>query len=137
MVQNGGLFENEQGNSMREMDSSVSKGGPEGSYKIEWQTIRENRVLVISFQGYFSGEDAQLAAPEMVKQIQSETDLVSMVWDCLEMTGYESAARNEWERSLLLLKEKIKRIHVVSNSLVIRVGAPGKSITPVKVSPSR
>ena len=46
-----------------------------------------------------------------------------VVWNCLEMTGYEPGARMLWQKTLQDLKSQIEVIWLISNSSLIKAGA--------------
>ncbi|HCX23405.1 MAG: hypothetical protein CMB80_06860 [Flammeovirgaceae bacterium] len=46
-----------------------------------------------------------------------------MVWDCMDMTGFEMSARREWLKHMHELHGQIDRIIVISDSVLIRGSA--------------
>jgi hypothetical protein len=48
---------------------------------------------------------------------------VTFVWDCRKMTGYDSAARLRWQEALRADGKRIVEAWVVSDSMLIRMGA--------------
>jgi hypothetical protein len=51
-----------------------------------------------------------------------------MLWDCVAMTGYDQEARSVWQEALQDLRSRISAIHLVSESLSIRLAARAVSL---------
>jgi len=46
-----------------------------------------------------------------------------MIWDCTEMKGYDSDARETWQKFFDGIKAKIDVVHLVSDNIVYRAAA--------------
>ena len=53
---------------------------------------------------------------------------MTLIWNCLKMTGYDSNARSEWQNALKELKSQIGSIWLVTDSNFIKMGASVMSI---------
>jgi hypothetical protein len=91
--------------------------------EIQWTDIKNKPHLFLRFSGRFSSEDARSA----IKTIQSMVDKVdgtfTMVWECLDMIGFDAGAREAWQVFIKDVKPKIEAIHLISNNILIRTGA--------------
>jgi hypothetical protein len=47
---------------------------------------------------------------------------IDMIWECTEMTGYDTQARIIWQQLLKEYKSKIGTIWVITNSTLIKAG---------------
>jgi len=94
------------------------------SLKIELYECRKDECLKFTFKGKFSTQDALSGSNEW-KELFSSTneEKIMLIWDCLEMTGYESKARVVWQQVMKELKGKIDCVWLISNSKIIRTGA--------------
>ena len=48
---------------------------------------------------------------------------IVIIWQCLEMEGYEAMARTTWQTAIKKLKSNIEAIWLITNSRVIKAGA--------------
>ena len=55
-------------------------------------------------------------------------DKITIVWECLNMTGYETQARIQWQETLKELQPQIKDIWLISDSNLIKTGARVMSV---------
>lgn len=80
--------------------------------------------LNVKFKGKFT-ELASVQSTKIWKVVfdKQEDSKFIMIWDCLEMTGFEMSARREWLTHLHLLHHQIDRVIVISNSVLIRGSA--------------
>lgn len=94
--------------------------------QLVWKTIGEKRFLKFIFNGYLSLEEATPAIAEWRKQFSAEVpegDKVNIIWDCLEMSGFDPKVKNEWQITLKELSTKIQDIWIISVSPAIRIAA--------------
>ena len=79
--------------------------------------------LVFTFKGKFT----QLASEESTQVWKEVFDKSNskhiLVWDCSQMTGFEMSARREWLKYMQLLSNRIDRVLVISDSVLIRGSA--------------
>lgn len=91
---------------------------------IEWSSVSNQPCLKFTFRGMFSNEHAEEAVQEWKQMIESNSDnKIVLVWDCLEMSGYDTEARNLWQETLKELKHRIHTIWLITNSKLIKMGA--------------
>jgi len=90
---------------------------------IEWCDIKSRRCLVLHFDGHLSEDNAQNAVRKITSMLGSSSDKVVMVWECTRMTDYDSGAREAWQKFIKAIKARLEAIHLVSDHLLIRVGA--------------
>ena len=94
------------------------------SLEIELYNLKNEDCLKFTFTGNFKGEDAISGVEEwkmLFKPIEEEK--TPLIWDCLEMTGFESKARTTWQHAMKELKDKIDTIWLITNSKIIKAGA--------------
>jgi hypothetical protein len=91
--------------------------------KIEWQSMKNHRYLVLHFDGHFSAENARNAISTISSMIRMTEEKIIMVWECTGMAGFDTAARESWSIFMRDIKSKIDKIHLISNKIVIRSGA--------------
>ena len=94
------------------------------SLEIELYNLKNEDWLKFTFKGKFKGEDA-ITGVEEWKNIFApiEGEKTALIWDCLEMTGFESKARTTWQQGMKELKDKIDTIWLITNSKIIKAGA--------------
>jgi hypothetical protein len=91
--------------------------------EIKWTDIKNKPHLFLRFSGRFSSEDARSA----IKTLQPMADKVdggfTMVWECSDMSGFDTDARESWQVFVKNIKPKIEAIHLISGNILIRTGA--------------
>ena len=90
---------------------------------IETKTIHGNQFIYFTFSGKLTLENAKNAVLEWKEQIVNPNTKYSLIWNCLDMKGYEPLARSCWQKALKELKENIGKIWLISDSSVIIAGA--------------
>jgi hypothetical protein len=94
------------------------------SLYIEVCDLSQGDCLNFKFVGEFKETDAIEGVEEWRKMFAPLQDIkVSMVWDCLEMTGYESKARIVWQKAMKDMRDQIGTVWLISTSKVIKAGA--------------
>jgi hypothetical protein len=48
---------------------------------------------------------------------------ITLIWNCQEMTSYDTAARIQWQQTLKDLSDQIETIWLITDSRMIRMGA--------------
>lgn len=90
---------------------------------IEWCSSFNKKCLLLRFSGEFQETDATKAIGFLNKLFTSiKSDKTDMVWDTLEMTHYNSAARIVWQQMLKQNKQSIGSIYVITKSLFVKAG---------------
>ena len=94
------------------------------SFEIELYQLKTEDCLKFTFKGKFS-EQSALSGSEEWKDLFSSTGTEKsiLVWDCKEMTGFETNARIIWQQAMKELKGQIDCVWLISNSAIIRAGA--------------
>ena len=92
--------------------------------KIEWMEKSGKTCLKFTFQESFGAEDAESAIREWREALATKPqERVVHIWDCLAMKDYEQSARTMWSETCKELKDQIDTIWVITNSLLIKMGA--------------
>lgn len=102
---------------------------------IEWIKKSGKDCLKFTFNGKFSEKDA-VASTEKWRQIFStkKQEKIILIWDCLNMNDYDQQARTLWQVACKDMKDQIQIIWVLTNSILIRMGASVISVfTSLKI----
>ncbi|MBI5742094.1 MAG: hypothetical protein HZA16_15455 [Nitrospirae bacterium] len=92
--------------------------------RVEWMQKSGQECLKFTFKGKFSEQMALMAISKWKEAFISKPGKkIVIVWDCLEMDGYETEARNKWQNALKSLKDQIDTVWLVTNSGFIKIGA--------------
>ena len=94
------------------------------SLKIDLYLLKEEECLKFTFKDKFKGDDAESAVEEwkdLFASLNGEKTL--LIWDCMEMTGYETKARIAWQQAMKDLKDQIDCVWLITNSKIIKAGA--------------
>ena len=80
--------------------------------------------LNVKFKGKFT-QDASEKSTQIWKATFRKYPRAKfiMIWDCMEMTGFELSARREWLKHMHELHDQIDRVLVISDSVLIRGSA--------------
>ncbi len=91
---------------------------------IEWKIISDEPCLYFIFTGTLTENDAVLAIGKWKKLISEKNHpKLKLVYNCLEMDGYDKRARVIWQNTILELKDQIDEIWVIAKSNLIKIGA--------------
>src|SRR5512136_15329 len=89
--------------------------------EIELCQLSDLDCLKFTFNGNFSENVATNTIAEWEHMIGNVKDAkINMVWDTLNMTGYESDARVMWQHMLKKYKPIIGTVWVITNSALIK-----------------
>ncbi|MEQ9403994.1 MAG: hypothetical protein RIM99_10430 [Cyclobacteriaceae bacterium] len=95
---------------------------PDVEVKVEF--LNNTECLVFEFRGHFSREVCENATKAWKNYFdeQMKNEFV-IVWDCLQMDGFDYDAKNEWAETLSKYADRIRTINVISSSVLIRGAA--------------
>ena len=85
---------------------------------------RSDRVVAVWWSD--SRGTGEVAAARLTKLL-TETRRCCMVWDCCAMSGYDPNARTVWQVALHEWRDRVSAIHLITESLTVRLGAAGVS----------
>ena len=92
--------------------------------KIEWIQKSGKNCLKFTFQESFGEQDAKTAIEKWREALATKPqERIVHIWDCLAMKDYEQQARAMWSDTCKDLKDQIDVIWVITNSLLIKMGA--------------
>lgn len=105
--------------------------------EIKWVTMNSKKFLKFSFDENLGEEEARVATEQWKKEMAAHANMkVSLIWDCLQMKGYDSNARILWQNTLKEVKDNVEKIWLISNSQFIRVGANVISVfSGIRINP--
>lgn len=87
------------------------------------KTVNSTNYLYFKFKGKFTEDISQQACRAWLEFFKQTAKSYTLVWDCMQMEGYELGARNEWVNALKEGKQQINKITVISDSMIIRGAA--------------
>jgi len=91
---------------------------------VEWDEKKGGNFLKFTFGEQLTERDADFAILKWKQIFQQNKDTcISLIWDCTKMKKYESGARQKWTNTLFELKPQIGSIWLISESVMIRMGA--------------
>ena len=91
---------------------------------IKWIERGGKSCLKFTFQESFVANDAESAITEWRDALKTKPgERIVHIWDCLAMKDYEQQARTAWSEACKEFSGQIDRIWVVTNSLLIKMGA--------------
>jgi hypothetical protein len=94
------------------------------SLDIEVCDLSQGDCLNFIFVGEFKEKDALEAIEEWKSMFKDlEGTKVSLVWDCLNMTGFENGARVAWQKAMKEMRDQIDTVWLITTSSIIKAGA--------------
>lgn len=104
--------------------------------RIEWVEKSGEQCLKFTFKGVLDKENATIAIEKWREAFASKPDTkIVLIWDCLEMSRYDTESRVQWQNALKEMKHQIHGIWLVTQSSLIRMGASVMSmLTRLKVN---
>jgi hypothetical protein len=91
---------------------------------IEWKIIAGKPCLLFTFEGHLTDDSAEEAVIKWKDEFSKRPGLkVFLVWESLEMTGYDKQARIIWQNTILEYKNRIDGIYIITKSKLISAGA--------------
>lgn len=92
--------------------------------KIEWVQRSGKNCLKFTFQESFGPEDAKSGILDWREALKTKPgERIVHIWDCLAMKDYDQQARTLWSETCKELGDQIGTIWVITNSLLIKMGA--------------
>ena len=91
---------------------------------IEWVHKSGKFYLKFTFKGNFSEHEATNATPQWREALSSKPhERIIHIWDCLEMDDFDQGAKKVWIENCKKFQVQIDIIWLISNSLLINMGA--------------
>lgn len=90
---------------------------------VQWQTLEEHSYLRFSFIGELTVQEALKAVDHWRVESDKSENRIDLIWNCLEMTGFEGEARKIWQKTMSEQKNKTGNIWLVVTNPLIRVSA--------------
>ncbi|MHB8791001.1 MAG: hypothetical protein ACYDBT_14115 [Desulfobulbaceae bacterium] len=102
---------------------------------IEWINKSGKECLKFTFSGKFRDTDAVIATKKWREIFATrKQDKITLIWDCQNMHDYDQQARTLWQNACKEMKDQISIIWVITNSILIRMGASVISVfTSLKI----
>lgn len=97
--------------------------------KLEWFQLKSRRALRITIIGHLDENSANVLANDLKKELdKNDSGKITLVWNCLDMTGYEPVARMKIQNLIKSFKNQLENNYLVSTNKVIQGGAKILSI---------
>ncbi len=91
---------------------------------IEWIQKSGQDCLKFTFHGSFNEQNARTGIEKWREALATRPQQrVVHIWDCLDMKDYDQQARLMWSETCKEMKGQIEVIWVVTNSMLIKMGA--------------
>jgi hypothetical protein len=75
------------------------------------------------FEGKLTTEEALSAISRLQGMVDPLDGKITLVWECTNMKGFDTAAREAWQVFIKNISSKIAAIHLITPNLLIRSGA--------------
>lgn len=79
--------------------------------------------LYFQFKGKLTENGGLLAINAWNQEFESSDKKYDVIWDCIDMEGFEMSARKDWSQSLTQSAHRINRVFLISDSIIIRGAA--------------
>lgn len=84
-----------------------------------FEVIRNDKSYIqFDFMGYLDHPNAVTAIEEW-KQLMEGPAKKNLIYNCIEMTGFDSTARKMWQATMSEFKQKIGGIWIISSNIFI------------------
>ncbi len=97
---------------------------------LEWTVINNEKYLVFNFHGHFSEDVAYDTIMKWRREfgpIIKSGEKTNVIWNCLDMTGFDASSRREWQTTLSRYHHYIDTIWIVTTSPLFRLTAQSMS----------
>lgn len=112
-----------EANSSHEAASSQANSS-QADVGIEWKTISGRECLFFKFGPYLTEDSAKIAAERWKDEFNKKPGKsIVIVWECLDMKGYDKQARIIWQDTMNEYKKRIDGIYIITKSSLISAGA--------------
>ena len=75
--------------------------------EIYWKILNNKEYLYFNFHGTLTGSEASEAVQKWKDLLSRKNEKKELIWNCVDMKGYEPMARNIWQRTLTEFKTRI------------------------------
>jgi hypothetical protein len=100
-----------------------------GNPRIEWLQKSGMNYLKFTFKDTLTEEMARTAIKKWREAFQSKSgQKITLVWDCLEMAGYDTGSRHQWQIALKEMKDQIETVWLITKSNIVQMGASVMSL---------
>lgn len=90
---------------------------------IELYQIQNEDCIKFTFKGHFTENDALRGIEEWKSLFASSTDeKATLIWHCIDMTGFDNKARISWQQAIKDLKNQIECVWLITESKIIKAG---------------
>jgi hypothetical protein len=91
---------------------------------IEYKNISGKECLFFKFGEHLTENSAKAAVARWKSEFNKYPEKkIVLVWECLEMKGYDKEARTIWQDTMSEYKKRIECIYIITRSSLISAGA--------------
>lgn len=97
-----------------------------GNSNLVWEEKSDKLYLKFRFEGFLNDLVAKSMISNWEKEFSSRLNpnaKAIIVWDCLEMTGYSTAARKLWQNKIGEFNNQIEVIWIITNNPIYKLTA--------------
>ncbi len=91
--------------------------------EIKWKILNNKEYLYFTFHDTLREKEASDSVIKWHELLNLKNEKRELIWNCLDMKGYEPMARIIWQRAIKELKTYIDKIWLISDSTLIQTGA--------------
>lgn len=81
------------------------------------------KYLRFNFFGKFTKNVCESACAVWTDELNSNGDYYCFIWDCSKMDGFEIAAKNHWYSAVKGHENRISKVTVISDNVIVRGAA--------------
>lgn len=108
---------------------------------LEWFYRHHKRSLQFNFDGHLDDFSAKTVIAKWKNEIAEKVDeneKVDVIYNCLNMTGFDTSARKAWQNAMLDLKPKLNEVWIISdNSFILAAAKTMGLLTRFKIKVTR
>jgi hypothetical protein len=109
---------------MGQNDLDGQPKNPAQEVGVEWKDVVGRHCLFFKFGQYLTEEQAKPAVAKWKFEFDRRpVQKIILVWECLEMEGYDTGARTIWQHTMSEYKSRIDGIYLITKSKIIKAGA--------------
>ncbi len=93
---------------------------------VNWNHKHEKKYLSLKINGFLAEEIALTAITKWKEEMTNNIKLgekANIICDCINMTGYDTKARKQWQQTISELKSQIGCMWIITDNKIFRIAA--------------
>ncbi len=93
---------------------------------VKWVETSEKKCLKLTIHGHLSDKNAFEAVSKWKEELSTNLksgEKANIICNCLNMTGYDTNARKQWQQTISDLKSQVEYIWIISDNKNFRTAA--------------